>query len=80
MFENRAYEPKGYRLSAKNRSFDPGYSYLIGKLDRDITDLVALYEPGEPTSRNGERPGMDDDDVKELYARPLHGIEPGERK
>jgi RNA polymerase sigma factor (sigma-70 family) len=41
-------DPPGYRLSARNKCLDPRFPWKItGRLDRDVTDLTVLFEPGE---------------------------------
>jgi hypothetical protein len=47
LFPNHLYAPDGYRLSSENVSLDhSSAAYLTGMLDRDITDLTILFEPG----------------------------------
>ena len=66
---------KGYRLSLKNRSLDRlNQLSLVGTLERDITGLVILFEPGERYAR-------DDPAVREYSGKsqprdePLRGAE-----
>ena len=44
----RTWMPPGYRLSKRNKCLDPLNTFhLVGRLDRDVTDLIILFEPGE---------------------------------
>ncbi|MDR3639370.1 MAG: sigma-70 family RNA polymerase sigma factor [Isosphaeraceae bacterium] len=45
--DDRTYAPAGYRASARNRCLDPLNPWrLVGRLDRDLTGLTILFEPG----------------------------------
>ena len=53
--------PPGYRLSPRNKCLDPLNFYrLVGKLDRDVDDLIILFEPGEEPESNYD-PGARED-------------------
>ena len=64
---------KGYHVSARNLSLDALNPYrLIGKVDRDITNLDFLFEKGpEPRPDYGHM----DPDYNESRTRPLRGAE-----
>jgi RNA polymerase sigma factor (sigma-70 family) len=63
--------PPGYRLSARNKCLDPLNPSLIGKLDRDVHDLIILFEPGEERSLNLD-PGLLED-FKEAKSGTITG-------
>jgi beta-lactamase regulating signal transducer with metallopeptidase domain len=47
---------KGYRLSPKNKSFEPlNGSSIKGLMSGDVEDLVILYEPGETSRPDHDR-------------------------
>ena len=67
------FTPEGYRLSAQNRCVQPDWPVrLLGRVDRDIDDLVILFEPGP------DLPGRNDPrtlaEFKEIKAGPLTGV------
>jgi thiol-disulfide isomerase/thioredoxin len=74
--DHRRYTPPGYRVSDKNKCRSPLSPYMIaGQLDRDVTDLTLLFEPGEepPSSLD---PGQLAD-FKEAQAGTITGAPPG---
>src|SRR5262249_52123774 len=73
--EHRNYTPPGYRVSGQNKCRDPLNPWrLVGQLDRDITDLTMLFEPGE-APRSSLDPGQLAD-FKEAQAGPITGVSP----
>ena len=70
-----------YRLSDKNRCLNPYGSYrLMGRLDRDITDLTILLEPGVQPERQFASPRQLDQtalaDFEDAKAGPIMGVPP----
>lgn len=60
---------KGYRLTDRNGSFDPGNPFrLEGRVNGHIQDLTIEMEPGEPQNFRASVAGLEDE--------PLRGIEP----
>src|SRR5262249_3273252 len=46
--KSRRFTPDGYRFSRQNKCLDPANPWrLMGRLNRDVDDLVILLEPGE---------------------------------
>jgi hypothetical protein len=68
--------PAGYRLSPRNKCLDPLNPFqLVGRLGRDVDDLVILFEPGEePRSRYD--PGTMED-FKQVKSGTIAGAPPG---
>ncbi len=76
-FPNNEYAPKGYRLSTDNISLDRSYPWrLCGELDRDISDLKVLFEPGPAweTASPGTEGQTIPIDQANLKIEPLAGI------
>jgi RNA polymerase sigma factor (sigma-70 family) len=68
-----------YRVSAKNRCLDPHSTVLYGRLDRDITDLTILLEPGVQSERRAGRDEVDpavEADFNDAQAGPIMGVPP----
>ena len=63
---------KGYYVSPQNRSMDPLNSRILGRVDRDTTNLVFLLEKGAPIQRPFPSSGIVYERLEEL---PLHGTE-----
>jgi RNA polymerase sigma factor (sigma-70 family) len=73
--DDKFYAPAGYHVSAKNKCLDPLNPYtLIGRVDRDVTDLTILFEPGEQPlpSHAPDRVAA----YKEAQAGPITGVPP----
>ena len=73
--------PTGYRLSPRNKCLSPGSCFIEGQLDRDITDLTILFEPGEAPRLGDVRSYMHLDptalaDFKDAAAGPITGVPP----
>ena len=63
----------GYKFSRKNRSLDLLNGRLVGRVDRDIDDLVILLEPGNWNDQgHGEAPNGE----SQPSDKPLFGIQP----
>ena len=72
----KTWLPPGYRLSSRNKCLDPLNPYrLVGKLDRDVDDLIILFEPGEEPESNYD-PGPCED-FKEARSGTIAGAPPG---
>jgi hypothetical protein len=68
--------PPGYRLSSRIKCVDPLNPWqLIGQLDRDVTDLTILFEPGEQPASNFSDLGLLED-FKEIKAATIAGVPP----
>jgi hypothetical protein len=68
--------PPGYRLSPRNRCLDPLNPFrLVGRLDRDVDDLIILFEPGEEP-RSSREPGAYED-FKKTKSGTIAGAPPG---
>ncbi len=70
-----------YRLSEKNRCLNPdGSCRLEGRLDRDITNLTILLEPGMPPERHHIRRHQLDQtalaDFEDAKSGPFTGVAP----
>jgi RNA polymerase sigma-70 factor (ECF subfamily) len=73
--DHKRYTPPGYRLSGRNKCRSPLSPYMVaGQLDRDVTDLTLLFEPGEepPSSLD---PGLLAD-FREVQAGTIAGAPP----
>jgi hypothetical protein len=72
----------GYRLSAKNKCLDPiTLNHLEGSLERDVTDLTILLEPGAPIEPSPPYDHIDLTTLADYYdaARgPITGVSPGD--
>ncbi len=69
----------GYRLSRKNKCLDPNFpDRLRGMVDRDITDLTILLEPGETPKRVPEVAPALPADFNFAKAGPITGVPPGD--
>jgi beta-lactamase regulating signal transducer with metallopeptidase domain/uncharacterized GH25 family protein len=65
---------KGYRVSAKNGSLDALNPYhLIGRVDRDITNLVYLLEPGPDLASHFDQYMSDSDRPNNRILRGAEG-------
>ena len=73
----RTWMPPGYRLSKKNKCLDPLKTFhLVGLLDRDVADLIILFEPGEaPWSSLDPGPLADFEEVRKGM---ITGASPGD--
>jgi hypothetical protein len=57
----QTWMPAGYRLSTRNKCRDPLNNYfLVGRLDRNIDDLIILIEPGPEIPSNFEAGALAD--------------------
>ena len=66
----------GYRLSARNKCASPvNHWELVGQLDRDVTDLTILFEPGEEPRPNSSDPDLWEQ-LKEIKAATIAGVPP----
>ena len=63
----------GYKFSRKNRSLDWLNDGLVGRVDRNIDDLVILLEP---ENGNGQGHGEAPNGENQPSNKPLFGIEP----
>ena len=71
----RSWLPPGYRISPTVQCLDPMNAYrVMGRLDRDVTDLTILFEPG-PEPRMTLDPGRLAD-FEEAKARTITGAPP----
>ena len=73
--DDQFYAPAGYRLSARNKCRDPLNPYLLmGRVDRDVSDLTILFEPGPqpPPSHEVEIVAA----YKAAQAGPITGVPP----
>jgi RNA polymerase sigma-70 factor (ECF subfamily) len=67
--------PPGYRLSSRNKCADPLNTFqLVGKLDRDVDDLVILFEPGEEPHADYSPGALED--FKEARSGTIAGAPP----
>ena len=72
----------GYRISPRNKCLDPRLlSFLKGRLDRDITDLMILFEPGDAPRLGDLGRYLDLDptvvaDFEDAAAGPITGVPP----
>jgi hypothetical protein len=73
--DNKQYHPPGYRLSAENKCRDPlNPWHLVGQLDRDVDNLILLFEPGEEPPSSSDPGQMAD--FKEAMAGTITGAAP----
>jgi hypothetical protein len=76
----QTWMPAGYRLSARNKCRDPLNNYfLVGRLDRDIDDLIILIEPGPEIPPNYEPGALADfNEAKSgiITGAPLDAVPP----
>ncbi len=74
--DDKSYAPAGYRVSAKNKCLDPLNPWrLVGRIERDMSGLTILFEPGEQPSLSlaSDRLAA----FKEAQAGPITGVPPG---
>ena len=71
--QGAVFTPEGYRRSARNLCLQPDWPVrLLGRVDRDIDELVILFEPGRDLpARNDCRTLAE---FKEIKAGPLTGV------
>ena len=73
--DNRGWLPAGYRLAPTMKCVDPLNPYrIIGRLDRDVRDLIIRFEPGEAPQMSLD-PGRLAD-FKEAEAGTIEGAPP----
>ena len=71
----------GYHMSPKNKCFDPRYTNkLKGRLDRDITDLTILLEPGKERGASSQHDVDPAElaDFNDAKVGPITGVPPGD--
>ena len=69
----------GYRLSPRNKCLDPTFpNRLQGMVDRDITDLTILLEPGKTPIESLKATPALLADFNKARAGPIMGVPPGD--
>jgi hypothetical protein len=77
---NRVSPATPYHVSGKNKCLHPNMPFLEGQLERDITDLTILLEPGPDA--DGDRTSLTDidptvrADFNDAKAGPITGVPP----